>query len=267
MKKFKEAPIYVIEGTSFLVDIDRQVLRQTNDQDNEISFINQMQDHGSFYRLLYDVDKRTAAEYLIDQNRVVVINIPQLTALDPKGMAERYGIPAAQLAGKADFDVIVNPEMLQARLAGQLPTIEIANELFTLDLRLREFRHRQDPFLSISLRSFDLSKDGNHYEAAYNPVSKQVVQIDPQLTEFPDGVIMIRLPNEIGLDPVSVARQYGIDEKEFLRRYPIQSGLKAEVIPLSETNVPAMIRRNREQLQQEHNEIKSRTKVRHRPHF
>jgi hypothetical protein len=267
MNKFREAPIYVIEGTSFLVDIDSQVLRQTNDQDNEISFINQMQDHGNFYRLYYDRNERNAAQDLLDQSRAVEIDIPQMTVLDPEGMAEKYGVPIAQLAGKADFDVIVNPKLLQARLAGQLPTIEIANELFTLDLRLREFRHRQDPFLSISLRSFDLSKDGNHYEAAYNPVLKQVVQIDPQLTEFPDGVIMIRLPNEIGLDPVSVARQYGIDEKEFLRRYPIQSGLKAEVIPLSETNVPAMIRRNREQLQQEHKEIKGRTKVRHRPHF
>jgi hypothetical protein len=267
MNKYREAPIYVIEGTSFLVDIDRQVLRQTNDQDNEISFINQMQDHGNFYRLLYDRDEHNAAEDLFDSNRIVVIDIPQMTALDPEGMAEKYGVPIAELTGKPDFDVIVNPELLQARLAGQLPTIEIANQLFTLDLRLREFWLIQDPFITISLRSFDLSRDGNHYEAAYNPVLKQVVQLDPHLTEFPDGVIKIRLPNEIGLDPVSVARQYGIDEKEFLRRYPIQSGLKAEIIPLSETDVPAMIRRNREQLQKEHQEIKGRTRVRHRPHF
>jgi hypothetical protein len=267
MNKFREAPIYVIEGTSFLVDVDRQVLRQTNDPDNEISFINQMQDHGSFYRLLYDPDARHAAGHLTDQNRVVVIDIPQMTALDPEGMSEKYGIPAVQLARKADFDVIVNVELLQARLSGQLPTIEIANELFTLDLRLREFRFVQDPLITISLRSFNLSQDDDRYEAAYNPLLRQVVAIDPKLTEFPDGVIMIRLPNEIGLDPVSVARQYGIDEKEFLRRYPIQSSLKAEIIPLSETNVPAMIRRNREQLQQEHSEIKQHTKVRHRPHF
>jgi hypothetical protein len=267
MNKFREAPIYVIEGTSFLVDVDRQVLRQTNDQENEISFINQMQDHGSFYRLLYDPDERKAAKDLFDQSRVMVIDIPQMTALDPEGMAVTYGVPMAQLTGKADFEVIVNPELLQARLAGQLPTIEIADELFNLDLRLRELRHMQDPSLKISLRSFNLSKEGNHYEAAYHPVSRQVVQIDPQLTEFPEGVIMIRLPNEIRLDPVSVARQYGIDEKEFLRRYPIQSNLIAEIIPLGETNVPAMIRRNREQLQQEHNDIKQRTKVRQRPHF
>ena len=267
MKKFREAPIYVIERTSFLVDVDRQVLRQTNDPDNKISFINQMQDHGSYYRLRYDLDARHAADHLTDENRVVVIDIPQMSALDPEGMSERYNIPAAKLAGMADFDVIVNADLLQARLAGQPPIIDLAGDHFTVDLRLRELRHAKNSYPVISLKSFELSEDGNHYQAFYQPLLQQVVQIDPRLTEFPDGVIMLRLPNDIGLDPIGVARQYGTDEKEFLRRCPIQKELKAEVIPLSETNVPAIIRRNREQLQQERKEIKQRTKVRKRPHF
>jgi hypothetical protein len=59
MNKLKQPVIFEIEGTGFEVDIDQQVLRQTNDQANEISFINDMQDQGAFYMLLYDLDKKT----------------------------------------------------------------------------------------------------------------------------------------------------------------------------------------------------------------
>lgn len=96
---------------------------------------------------------------------------------------------------------------------------------------------------------------------------KQVVNIDPKLTEFPDNVVKIRLPNELGLDPVSTARRYGIDENELLRRFPPKKDLKAVIIPLADTGIPALIRQNREQLQKEHAEIARRIKPRHRPRF
>ena len=89
--------------------------------------------------------------------------------------------------------------------------------------------------------------------------------IDPKLTEFPQGVIQIKLPNEIGLDPVATARKYGMNERELLRRYPIQKELKAEVIPLSETGIPRLIRQNKEQLQREHEENMRKARPRQRP--
>jgi hypothetical protein len=119
----------------------------------------------------------------------------------------------------------------------------------------------------LSLKSFELRPDGRTYEAYYHPVIKQVVQIDPGLTEFPDGVVKIQIPNEIGLDPVAAARAYRINERELLRRYPIQKNLKAEVIALSETHIPALIQRNREQLRKAHEEITRRIRPKQRPRF
>ncbi|MDB5143047.1 MAG: hypothetical protein JWQ66_1760 [Mucilaginibacter sp.] len=267
MKKLRPVPIFTIEGTSFLVDINKQVLRQTNDLENEISFINQMQDHGTFYRLLYDPDEKRAAEDLSDQKRVKVIDIPQLTELDPEGMALKYNVPIEQLKGKSDFDVMIDQEALLRRQQGFLPQIDIAGEAFTIDLRLQELRNTQYFFPVISLKSLALTGDGSGYEAFYHPVIKQVVEIDPGLTEFPEGVIKIQIPNELGLDPVATARKYGIEERELLRRYPIQKALKAAVIPLSETNVPGLIQRNREQLRREHEQIARRIKPKRRPHF
>lgn len=265
MNKFRTVPVLIIEGTSFEVDIEKQELRQTNDRDNKISFINNMQDHGTFYRLLYDLDEKHAVEDLFDPNRVKTIDLPPLTQLDPEGMSEQYQVPVGELSGKTDFETIVDQEAFIRRREGILPTINIAGEDFVFDLRLHELRHAKYFFPVISLESFDLTNDGWNYEAYYHPVLKQVVDIDPMLTEFPEHVIKIKIPNEIGLDPVGTARQYGMEERELLRRYPIQKELKAELISLSDTQIPELIRRNKEQLQREHQANARRMKPRQRP--
>lgn len=267
MNKLREAPIFTIEGTSFLVDIDKQVLRQTNDSSHEISFITQMTDRGDHYIIPFDPHRKRVYEGDFTYHQIEAIVVPPLIVLDPEGMSRKYGVPVDQLAGKTDFEVIVDQHALYHRLNGILPQINLAGEMFTVDIRNHDLRDSRNFSPVISLKSFELTNDGWHYEAYYHPVMKQVVEIDPKLLEFPEGVVKIRIPNEIGLDPVGTARQYGMDERELLRRYPILIILKAEIIPLSETNIPAMIQRNREQLRQEHEEITRRIRPKHRPHF
>jgi hypothetical protein len=265
MNKFKQPIIFEIEGTSFEVDIDREVLRQTNDQNNVIAFIQDMQDRGDFYRLKYDLDQKCAVYDQVFGQRVKEIIVPQMTELDPEGMAAKFGLMIEQVKGRSDFEVIVDQQALEKRLTGVLPQIDIAGEKFVVDLRLQELRHAKYFFPVISLKSFELTNDGWNYEAYYHPVLKQVVDIDPKLTEFPENVIKIKLPNEIGLDPVGAARQYGMEERELLRRYPIQKELKAELISLADTQIPELIRKNKEQLQRDHQANARRMKPRQRP--
>jgi hypothetical protein len=253
-----------MEKVTFEVDVEKQVLRQTDNPANEISFISQMTDFGDHYMLTWDATLKNAGT---DPEKVEPLIIPPLIALDPEGMSLKYGIPVNQLQGKSDFEVIVDQEALQLRKTGVLPQIDIAGEVFTVDLHLHELRHRQYFFPVISLRSFALTNDGAHFEAYYHPVMKQTVELDPKLLEFPESVIKIKIPNELGLDPVATASIYGMDEREVLRRYPIQKDLKAEVIPLSETNVPTLIRQNKEKLRQEHEQNARQVRPRVRPKF
>ncbi|MGY4538189.1 hypothetical protein ACVW0P_002609 [Mucilaginibacter sp. UYNi724] len=270
MNKQRKPVIFEIEGTSFEVDIDKQVLRQTNDQTNEISFVTDMTDQLKNYTFTYDLrrknvyDKSTGFYESEDWHQ---IKVPKLIELDPEGMAKKYGYTVEQLKGKTDFEIIIDQETLAQRQNGILPQIDLAGEKFTIDLRLHELRNSQYFFPVISLKNFELTNDGWHYEAYYHPVMKQVVEVDPKLLEFPEGVVKLKIPNEIGLDPVATARQYGMDERELLRRYPIQKDLTAEVIPLSETHIPALIRHNREALQQEHRNNAQRLRPKHRPKF
>ncbi|TWR26823.1 hypothetical protein FPZ42_07230 [Mucilaginibacter achroorhodeus] len=255
MRPIKEPVIYRIEQTSFVVDVEKQVLRQTDEQLNEISFINQMSDRGDHYLLAWDPATKNAA---IDPAHGMTVVVPPLSRLDPEGMSQMYGVPLSELAGRTDFEIVVDPDALNKRRQGILPEIDIAGERFIIDLKLQELRHAANFSPVISLKSFELTDDGWHYEAFYEPVMKQVVDLDLKLTEFPNGIVKIKIPNEIGLDPVATARAYGMDERALLRRYPIPKELKAEVIPLSETQVPRLIRQNREQLRREHEAIKHR---------
>lgn len=266
MNKLRTLPVFALGGTDFLVDIDQQVLREAERPANEISFINDMSDNGHCYLLRYDLVTKRPEPDRVDQY-IEVVEIPFMTRLDPEGMALKYGLPAGQIKGKTDFEVIVDQDALALRREGILPKIDMAGESFIIDLRLQELRHGKYFFPVISLKSFELTNDGWHYEAYYHPVMKQVVELDPKLLEFPEGVIKLKIPNELGLDPVATAGIYGMDERQVLRRHPIQTALKAEVIPLSETNVPAMIQRNKEALQQEHRENAQRMKPRQRPKF
>jgi hypothetical protein len=267
MNKLRPLPIYTLHDTDFIVDIERQVLREAQRPNNEISFTSNMQDKGDHYLLHYDFVEKTCNPAVLDPLTFITVKVPPLLKLDPEGMSEKYGIPVSQLDGKTDFGVIVDQELLAQRLKGALPRINIAGEEFIIDLRLRELRHAKNFHPVLSLRSFGVTGDGKYFQAFYQPLMRQTVEIDPKLTEFPDGVVRIRFPNELGLDPVAVARQYDLDEKEILRRHPLQKELKAEVIPLSETHIPALIQRNREQLRREHEEIARRIRPKHRPHF
>ena len=267
MKKLKVSPMFSIGNAHFLVDIDKQVLRESQRPENEISFIHDMQDRATHYELRFDPRINSAAHDNLPDGQVKVIEVPQLSALDPLGMAEKYGCTPEEIKDKPDFELIVDQEALVLRKTGKLPLIEISGEPFVVDIRMEELRHAEHWYQNLSLKQMELTPDGWHYTAFYNPAERKLADIDPKLTEFPDNVVYIKIPNELGLDPVATAREYGMDEREVLRRYPIQKGLKAEVIPLSETNIPAMIQRNREALQQEHRENAQRMKPTVRPRF
>jgi len=259
MKKEMQGKTIVIEGTSFKINIEQQALIEQDDPENTISFVTQMKDCGDHYEMEYNRRLKNTQD-TADTENVVTIEVPTLIELDPEGMAARYDLTIGDLKNKTDFEVIVDQHLWQQRQSGVLPTIDIAGEHFVIDLRLQEFRHAQNFTPIISLRSLDLDSKGDHYMAFYHPFLRQVVNIDPKLTEFPEGVVAIKMPNELGLDPIAAARKYRIDEKVLARLYPMQKELKADIVPLSETGIPALIQKNRQALRSEHEQIRSNRK-------
>src|ERR1700744_2037845 len=137
---------------------------------------------------------------------------------------------------------------LADRLKGVLPHIDIAGTDFTIDWRLKELRETAQPWNRISVKAMELTPDLEHYCCYYDLESHRQYFPDPDLTELPENVGMLVIPNELKLDSVGVAREYGLKDKELLNRCPIQETLTAELRPLSETALPQLIEENRQRL-------------------
>src|ERR1700741_3884765 len=108
MKKLKENPMFSIGTARFLVDIDKQVLRQFQRPENEISFIRDMLDRQTHYELRYDPRVNSAARHDLPDNQLQIVHVPQMTELDPQNMAVKYGYTVGQLKGKPDFEIMVD---------------------------------------------------------------------------------------------------------------------------------------------------------------
>jgi hypothetical protein len=135
-------------------------------------------------------------------------------------------------------------ELLGQRLAGVLPVIDIAGQAYIIDWRLKELRAEDDPDATIRLERMAMDANGENYLCFYHLPTRAVVNISPDITLLPTDMVMLEIPNELRLDPIGTARQYGLEDTFMLDRYPIKGELKARVIPVEETGLPGLIKAN-----------------------
>lgn len=241
-------PVYEIYGTKFLVDIELLELREVNDPENRMSFLN-MDDMSTHYEIDYDRAEKNIVPYdysFHDLNDIANVKIPPLKELDPEGMAAKYGCSIEEMKGKTDFEIMVDQQSLNNRLAGALPEIDLAGDKFFVDWRLKELRAKDDMLPTpLNLKTMDMNSDGTAYICAYHIPSKSEYQLDVSTTELPKDVVILEIPYELKLDPVGVAREHGLKDTTLLRRFPIQQDLKAKVVPLSQTDLPKLIENNK----------------------
>ena len=243
----RKMPTYTIEGTEFIVDVGKNELRQLDNPSNTISF-HDMLDRGTYYSFSFDKEKKNLpTPFKPPTQDIVRVTLPQMVHLDPLGMAAKHGLTVADLQGKHDFDIMIDQQLLTQRLNGILPLIKIAGHDFIVDLRLNELRPMNDFSTRINLNDLDVSNDGEKFLCFYHVPTKQVVTVTPTVTKLPKDVVMLEIPNELILDPVGIARKNGLADIAFLKQYPLQRNLEAKVIPLSETGLPALIKKNKEQ--------------------
>lgn len=146
-----------------------------------------------------------------------------------------------------------NDQLLKRRLNGLLPRIDIAGEPFIVDWRMKELRAEDDFNVRTNLKDLPMTADGEHYTCFYHIPSRSVVPLPEHLTRMTSDTVLLEIPYELKLDPVSVAREYGLPETALLDKYPIQEGLKARVIPLEETPLAEMVRKNRDKQEAKEN--------------
>ena len=240
----RKLPTYEIEGTTFIVDIDKKELREVDYPRNTLAFAD-MKQQGLFYVFLYDRSKRRVHHNYKEPNEhVVPVFIPQMARLDPEGMAQKYGKRVEEIAWKSDFEVMINQERLAERLNGKMPKVMIAGEPFIYDVNNHHLRLEANQKVRLNLNDWNSSKDGREYIGYYHLPSRKKYHIKSDIVELPKDVVMLKVPNEIKMDPVGVAMKSGLDLGKWLMGVGFPENVEAKIIPLNETGLPTMIEKN-----------------------
>lgn len=132
-------------------------------------------------------------------------------------------------------------ELLNRRLNGELPHINIAGTDFTIDWRLRQLRETAAPYNKIEFKDMEVTTSGKAYLFFYNAKKHRLYEPPKNIKDLPNNVVLLEIPHEIKLDPVAVAREHGIDYHALLKENPIQSELKAIVNPISKSGLSKWI--------------------------
>ncbi len=259
----RKLPIYTIEGTDFLVDVDKVELREKSNPENVISFF-EMKDVGNGYVFDYSIkDKNLPSLFGTDQE-ITTLQIPEMVDLDPVGMAEKYGISMRNIKGKTDFDLMVDQSALQQRQMGRLTTIDIAGHLFYVDIPMDMLRPKDD-FHSKGIQFSEIDnyydEVKNRYIIPYNPRTREFQEPDfNTILAIPKELIVIEFPHERVLDPVGVNRKWGYAETEDLKKINIKPHFEAKIIHWKETGIEETINENIKKLQRQQSESQQ-TKV------
>ncbi|RNL88474.1 hypothetical protein ED312_08480 [Sinomicrobium pectinilyticum] len=128
---------------------------------------------------------------------------------------------------------------LERRLAGNLPTLDIAGDIFLIDLE-KKCLCPKNPLapgdISFARLQGYFSWTEDKYIFTYNSTQHGPQDIDfSDLYHIPESIHLVEFPSMERLDPVGYAREHGYDIRSFVEKVGIQSHFKANTIPVRES--------------------------------
>lgn len=150
---------------------------------------------------------------------------------------------------------LLEEKNLERRLAGHLPTLDIAGDIFYIDLRGDCLRPKNPlipkgiPFSEIQ-NYFSWTED--KYVFTYNPTHHEPQEIDlSDLYHIPESIHLVEFPSIERLDPVGYAKANGGDIQFYVKQVGIQSHFKANVIPIKESLLQLFQHKKQQQQRQQ----------------
>lgn len=138
-------------------------------------------------------------------------------------------------------------DLLERRKIGILPKIDIAGHHYTVDIRLNELRNVEFPTKKLLLDEMVTAPDGQHYLFFYDFEKRSILHASPDMVSLPKNAVLVEIPDEMGLDPVGVARKYGLDDAYFLKMHPYENSCKATLTSIEKSGLPEYVAANKKQ--------------------
>ena len=246
MEKKSKTRIIVIDHLPFVIDTVKCELRQWNDPGNRIAF-DELKDEGKYFSMLYSKDSKNVADQMqeasLQSTGSMNIIIPSVL-LKEHELKDDIQNAINENSRELNWGIFIGDEAIANRLSGVLPHIDLAGTDHIIDWRSKELRASDAPYGRISLKGMAMSDTGEEYLCFFNTKSRTVYEPEENMTALPKDVVLLVIPGELKLDPVAVAREYGMKDTDLLFTHPIQQDLAANIKPLSETGLPAMIEKN-----------------------
>jgi hypothetical protein len=242
----RELPTVNIEGTDFVVDVNKLELREKSCHKNIISF-DDMSKVVEGYTFEYNLKNKNLPNMF--SNESITVKISEFVILDPFGMANKYNHSMDNIKGKSDLDLMVDPQAYDMRTnKGILPRIEIAGHTFYVDIRMDKLRPKDD-FLSNGIVFSDIERyyddDKRTYTIPYNPKKHEFQEPDYlNLKKIPKDLIAVEFPSERLLDRIGWNRKYGFEITHGLVKNGLKLQFTAKNIPWKETFLVDLIKSN-----------------------
>lgn len=220
-----------IDHIHFQFDREQNYLFEVNNPENTIS-IDALKDEGNHYTCLFSKETSNIHDGMVkageEKEDIIPVVIPKEVL---EGITENYRAYNTE-SDKSGWNMFIADEGTMKRLRGHLPEIEIDGEDYFVDWRLKELRHTENPHLRIGIHSLEPVDDGTVYRGLYNTDTRRMAE-PLSGKEKLSHLVFLDIPYELKLDPVGVARQYGMKDTELLPRFPIEQDLKATITGLT----------------------------------
>lgn len=239
MELNRELPKYQIGETEFIVDVKLGHLTDSARPDNILK-LQELQFYEGKYIAYLDSDGRKA---VLTGNIGTEYEIPQMVELDPEGIAALFGKSIEEIRQLSDFELLVDQELFNRRMDGELPQLEILGTTFMVDSQAGTLTSDDSQFFMYELEPY--LKD-DFYEFPYNTASKTFTDLDFEtITAIPANTSWVRIPLDWDLDPVGWAKMMGLDPKDAALMYPLKAKMTAELIAWDKTKIYEIMTFNR----------------------
>ncbi len=249
MEKERELPELMIRSRIWLADLEGFQIVDKENPKNRISVLD-MQYSEDGYRFAYSKSSQTLAKaYHQQPDDVLYVNLFHFTEMNPSGVAKKYGLSVDEVIGKTDYEVMIDKQLCLERLKGNLPTVDIAGDVYYLDASAERFYqkknavHREIP-LSDILDFYN--QKSQRYEIPYNYRTGKIEVIDrDRIVEHPPGVSIVAIPQPAEMDPIGYAEAYGFNKAEILDRIPQKMHFTGEILNSRLSWLNRLIEKNR----------------------
>lgn len=232
----RELPICMVGGVEFKIDVANCRLIERENDKNTISLLDHIARNKKGYSFVFNPLTKKVMYGKVFSRGAAMVDLPDMVKLDPIGMSIKYGLTLGEVKAKTDFQLMVDQDAYQKRLAGELPVLDLQGHIYSIDIRSHRLVSKDDiARADISLYDLNFVNVDNQatYMLGYNTERKDIELVDVyeifSKNEVPDNLVPLTFPVDEYLDPIGFNIEMGNAIDYRLRQRGVKQHFEAKI--------------------------------------